>query len=279
MPHSVSLLGCPGGETKTERIADSKSNGATAQPKGNRNSAMLGRRFGQATLAYMICALLLLAYLFSLQSRPLPLATYWTSILVGIAIVAWQSIHSAGDSTRVSIVLGEIVSLGFITHMLFVIPIPAGVFGGTRVALIASLGSTLVFYNVMFHAWFVEETIAYALLFTFVLAFVVSIMNKRTKTRSRLLAVVLLIGLDFAHHLTFVFALLFLALAVAVPWLIKLARIVGKNTRSLDRAVSTREAGVMLVLAGILFASYLSYIGEPAFKTLVSSLGEVFKPN
>ena len=320
----------------------------------------------QSVLGFATCSLLLAAYLVSLTARPLPLPVYWIPFLSAITIVAWQSTQVLHRRNWIPVILGEVVALGLLGHLLFVIPVQAGVFGrdvfsdlaATRnieafgwpipslapiapltrsvsdwplleflgimesqitgtpifsitdpnnvlrwfpsvlslvvpliwysiaqriyhrpdISILASLASTLVFYNTMFHSWFVQETLGYVLLFSFVLCFIVPHVAKRSNLRWHGLSLVFLIALGFAHHLTFVFALLFLVVVLLIPKIVAVWTLVRQPAGSPSRVNSPSGSGLMLLLSTVVFVAYLSYIGEPILRTLVNSLADLLQP-
>ena len=325
------------------------------------------RSFDHATLAFVTAYLLVLAYTFSFYGGQLPLVFFWLPILAAIGLVAWQCTMVESDKWRTVRVLTEVLALGFLVHLLFVVPTQAGVIGRdvfadlkateydiqygwplpaslpitgiTRtvsewplihflgiaasrmlgvelfsvsnpnnimrwfpslistgvplfwysiakriyrredVGLLASLASTLVFYNLMFHSWYVRETLGYVLLFAFLLAFVIASIDAGLSLRMRVLAILLLIALLFSHHLSFVFALLFLMLVYFLP---KLGRLVRTEVPELNNSQSgwgRMPAGILLILGATMFVSYLVYVGEPIFGLVVDSLQALFEPS
>jgi len=324
------------------------------------------RHFGHATLAYTTCFILVLSYEISFYGHQLPSALFWIPIAGAISIVAWQSFVVDGRRARVMVVLTEIVAVGVLAHMLFVIPAGAGVVGrdmfadlnatlydqkygwplplsvptttitrtvsewpllhflgiatsellgvelfsvsnpnnilrwfptaisaGTPlfwyaiakriyrredVGLLASLGSSLLFYNVMFHAWYVRETLGYLLLFAFILAYVIGASKIEQNLRMRLIAILLLVALLFAHHLSFLFALLFLALAFLLPGLVNRVLYPASDRSNPNHSEVRLPAGVLFLTGLIMFLSYLIYIGQPIFGLLVDSAQALFEP-
>ena len=151
------------------------------------------------------------------------------------------------------------------------------IYGVEKPALLAALASTLILTNVMFHSSFVRETLAYVLLFGFVLAFIISEFSLVTLFAARILSVVLLVSLAFSHHLTFLFALLFIVVFVLIP---KKGEQNRRDPKSAPNSDSGRRARllVLLTLGSVLFVAYLAYVGEPVFGTLVTSLADLAQP-
>ena len=325
------------------------------------------RTFDHATLAFVTAYLLVLAYLFSFYGGQLPLVFFWAPMLAAISLVAWQCTMVESDKWRTGLVLSEVLAIGFLAHMLFVIPTQAGVigrdvfadlnatefdmqfgwplpaslsitgitrtvsewplihflgiaasrllgtdlfsvsnpnnimrwfpsvismgaslfwysiakriYGRNDVSLLASLGSTMVFYNLMFHSWFVRETLGYVLLFAFLLAFVIASTEASLNLKMKILAILLLIALLFSHHLSFVFALLFLVLVYFLPRLVNRMRTDVPPSLGRHRWEGEMPAGVLLVLGGTMFVAYLIYVGEPIFGLVVDSLQALFEPS
>ena len=80
------------------------------------------RTFDHATLAFVTAYLLVLAYLFSFYGGQLPLVFFWAPMLAAISLVAWQCTMVESDKWRTGLVLSEVLAIGFLAHMLFVIP-------------------------------------------------------------------------------------------------------------------------------------------------------------
>lgn len=322
--------------------------------------------FEHETLAFITCILLVLAYAFSFSSHQLPVVCFWIPLVVAVGLVVLQCRAVGTSSSRIGVVLVEVLAIGTVAHLLYVIPVGAGVIGrdmfadlqatqydqafgwpmpvsvpatgitrivsewplshflgiaasrllgidlfsvsnpnnvmrwfpsvvslGTPLAwysiakrlyrradvgLLASLASSLVFYNIMFHAWYVRETVAYVLLFAFVLACVIASLEPKRALRMRVIATVLLLGLLLSHHLTFLFALLFLALTLLQPLLVSGVHHLRFGPRGAPSRQTHFHAGALLLLGMTMFLAYLIYIGEPVFKTLVDSTQALFQP-
>ena len=327
---------------------------------------MKNHNFEHATLAFITCCLLVLAYALSFDGHQLPLAFFWIPLVVAIGLVVFQCSVVETSSLRVNIVLVEVLAIGTLAHFLYVIPAGAGVigrdifadlratqydqefgwpipasvqvtgitrivsewplshflglaasyllgidlfsvsnpnnvmrwfpsvvslatplfwytiakrlYGRADVGLLASLASSLVFYNMMFHAWYVRETVAYVLLFAFILAFMIASLEPNLALRMKVVAILFLVGLLFSHHLTFLFALLFLTLALLLPNLV--GRVLHLKTGSQETSArqAPLPAGVLLLAGATMFLAYLIYVGEPVFKVLVESTQALFAP-
>src|SRR6266566_174411 len=85
--------------------------------------------FNHATLAFITCCILVLAYELSFYSGQLPVAVFWIPFVAAIALVTWQCTMVQSSRSRTVRILAEVLALGFLAHMLFVIPVRAGVIG------------------------------------------------------------------------------------------------------------------------------------------------------
>src|SRR5436309_1952130 len=90
---------------------------------------MKNHRFEHATMACITCYLLVLAYLFSFDGHQLPSPFFWIPWIVAIGLVVWQSSVVGNSRSRVNIVLVEVLAIGTLAHLVYVIPVPAGVIG------------------------------------------------------------------------------------------------------------------------------------------------------
>lgn len=148
------------------------------------------------------------------------------------------------------------------------------VYSERKIALLASLGFSALFWHINFHSKFVRETFAYLLFF----AILFIIMKKPTK-KTQLIFVLLVMTLVSSHHFTSLIMILFLSFIIAanffVPYLTKfnvLARF--KNTLK-------NESRLFLALTSVLFVtvatmSYWMYVGEFTFRVFKIILNESF---
>ncbi|MBT9133128.1 MAG: hypothetical protein DDT33_01659 [Firmicutes bacterium] len=148
----------------------------------------------------------------------------------------------------------------------------------------------------MFHSWFVRETLAFTILFLVVYFYILRFTDpsKSINVRNSLLLLLSMIALLFAHHLTFLILLIFLALSFLNPFLLtRIGKVISRwptRTILLDRigkaisrwpTLTTKPSSLYLVvpvLALVLFLSYLMFIGEPVFEFLVLSVKALASP-
>jgi len=117
-------------------------------------------------------------------------------------------------------------------------------------ALLSTYLFIYIHYAIMFHSWFVRETLGYLLFFTLVFTTILRMYNKTIKITP--LIVILSMALLFTHHLTFFVFILFIALCGVVK----------------------RDSHISLLfgLLVVLFIVYITYIGE----SLLSMINNIF---
>ena len=184
-------------------------------------------------------------------------------------------LFSVDDPYNVVRLLPSILSMGVAPS---VYSITRRLFGSFKYALLAALSTSLTITNTMFHTWFVRETLAYVLLFGFILAYILSEQGEKMRLRGRALCILLLIGLAFAHHLTFVFTLVFLTVVISVrSGLNAFSRIRrANNNPRVEWGIG--QPFILLTLAASVFLTYLLYIGQPIFQTLVQTIADLARP-
>ena len=85
-------------------------------------------KFYHTILMFILALTWLLIYLFSVTRNPLPVYIFWASVIFLSFLIVWQ-IDKVENRFQEIIVLSEIVVLGFVFHLIFVVTVPYGLFG------------------------------------------------------------------------------------------------------------------------------------------------------
>jgi len=135
---------------------------------------------------------------------------------------------------------------------------------GIKVASTSVLLVSFVFYNLIFHSWFVRETYAYVI---FLYLFYLIVAIDKNKKKMLFLSIIGILNILFAHHLTAFTFIIFLGVLGLSIILLR-----GHLSSSLG------FIGTLLIISSIGFISYALYIGEFVFNYLVSSILALFNP-
>jgi len=85
-------------------------------------------KFNHTVLLFILALIWLIAYLLSTIRSPLPVYVFWISVIFLSFLIVWQ-IGKVENRFQELIVLSEIVLLGFVLHLIFVLPVSYGLFG------------------------------------------------------------------------------------------------------------------------------------------------------
>lgn len=152
------------------------------------------------------------------------------------------------------------------------------VYRKVQVSLLVALGFSMLTNQVVFHSWFVRETLACPLLFLFLYFCARRLISQGGAVINYVLAILCLLTLLFAHHLTSFMLVVLLGLLVADFYLVK-----GMGKRFFNWSVSALPPATavlnMMLLAFVAYVSYIMYIGQPVFRTILFSMKALFAPS
>ncbi len=143
-----------------------------------------------------------------------------------------------------------------------------------KVSLLVTLVVATLLNQMIFHSWFVGETLAIPLLLLFLYFYAGRITSQGSTLINSALAVVCLLALLLTHHLTAFTLVIVLVLLVGDLYVM---RIVGR--RSIVGAFSAGETGATTLTVALLaivgFMAYAMYIGQPVFQFMARTLREM----
>jgi len=211
------------------------------------------------------------------------------NILPGTRIVSqWPSIHILGgiiseiSAIKLFAVEGDVFTvvkwiptIVSSCRILLVYVFTKKICKNIKIALLATFGSGILFYDLMFHSWFVRETIGLAMFFLFLYFYIVYLVERKKSVS--ILSILTTFTLLLSHHLTYFALLVFLTILLVYTYFYNIV----KNFFKLHRSPVELNLGniSILVLVFTFFIIYLIYIGNPVFKILVISFKSLFEPS
>lgn len=147
-----------------------------------------------------------------------------------------------------------------------------------KVGLIVAFSGSSLFYNLMFHTWFVRETLGYILFFQ-VIYFLIS-NNKYKRIAYLMLMIIYTVTLLLSHHLTYFLFIILVCVMMISSFVTQYTKERLGLTKDKDTKVNAYLDWKTLVLFVIIlfvsFISYLMYIGIPIFYGIVLSINALF---